>query len=246
MKNTRIKSYISIVSVTVAAVVLFAIPSSSVAESNSVTPVAVVQDGRAASIDQSADQTADKPDAPDYTVNAKADGRSHIKIKWSKVKDADGYTVYRSSDPDKRGEKIYTTEKASKKSYKDKEASIDESYWYTVSAWKNTDGEKLTVATIKSDKVKNSLKYKSTFTVKTYAYSGGGTTASGKKAQVGRVAVDPRVIELGTWLYVEDYGLCQAADTGGAIKGNKVDLYMDSESECYEWGVRHKDVYILE
>jgi 3D (Asp-Asp-Asp) domain-containing protein len=182
---------------------------------------------------------------PEYKATAKADGKSHIKVKWPKVKGADGYTVYRSTKKDKLGKKIYTSKKASKRSYKDKSPVINKKYWYTVKAWEKADGKKVTLAVIKSKKVKNALKYSSSFQVKTYAYSGGGTTASGKKAQVGRVAVDPRVIELGTWLYIEDYGLCQAADTGGAIKGNKIDLYMDSESECYEWGIRHKKVYIL-
>ncbi|MDR1043156.1 MAG: hypothetical protein LBL54_04550 [Clostridiales Family XIII bacterium] len=241
MEKKRIKSYISIISVIVAAAVLFAIPTVAVAESDVVvvgTPI--LPDA------QPAPEQPPAADVPDYTAKARADGRSHVKVNWSKVKDADGYTVYRSSKPDKRGKKVYSTDNASKKSCKDKSAAIDGTYWYTVRAWKKVDGKKMVIAAIKSGKVKNSLKYKDLFTVKTYAYSGGGTTASGKKAQVGRVAVDPRVIELGTWLYIEGYGLCQAADTGGAIKGNKVDLYMDSESECNAWGVRHKNVYILE
>jgi 3D (Asp-Asp-Asp) domain-containing protein len=242
MKNSRRKSYIPVISVIAAAALLFAIPSASVAESDVVgTPI--LQDAQDL---QPSPESQQKIEAPDYTAEAKADGRSHIKIKWSKVDDADGYTVYRSSKPDKRGKKVYSTEKASKKSCEDKKASVGETYWYTVRAWKYVGGEKMVIAAIKSGKVKNSLKYKDLFTAKTYAYSGGGTTASGMKAQVGRVAVDPRVIKLGTWLYVDGYGLCQAADTGGAIKGNKVDLYMDSESECYAWGIRHKDVYILE
>jgi 3D (Asp-Asp-Asp) domain-containing protein len=240
MEKKSIKSYIPIISVIVAVAVLFAIPAAAVAESDVAASAPVVKSMQTTHKNTSATKTSN------YTAKAKADGKSHIKITWTKVKDADGYTVYRSSKPDKRGKEVYSTAKASKKSCKDKSASIDKTYWYTVRAWKKVDGKKLVIATIKSGKVKNSLKYKDSFTVKTYAYSGGGTTASGKKAQVGRVAVDPRVIELGTWLYVEDYGLCQAADTGGAIKGNKVDLYMNSESECYAWGVRHKDVYILE
>jgi 3D (Asp-Asp-Asp) domain-containing protein len=86
---------------------------------------------------------------------------------------------------------------------------------------------------------------KESFTVKAYAYSGGGTTASGRRARVGLIAVDPRVIPLGTILYIEGYGVCIAADTGGAIKGRTVDLYMDTERECRSWGKRNVMCYIL-
>ena len=77
------------------------------------------------------------------------------------------------------------------------------------------------------------------------AYSGGGITASGLAARVGRVAVDPRVIPLGTKLYISGYGYCVAADTGGAIKGNRVDLYFNSESQCRQFGRRQVTVYVL-
>lgn len=77
------------------------------------------------------------------------------------------------------------------------------------------------------------------------AYSGGGTTASGLAARVGRVAVDPRIIPLGTKLYISGYGHCVAADTGGAIKGNRVDLYFNSESQCIQFGRRQVTVYVL-
>lgn len=77
------------------------------------------------------------------------------------------------------------------------------------------------------------------------AYSGGGTTASGLAARVGRVAVDPRVIPLGTKLYISGYGYCVAADTGGAIKGNRVDLYFNTESECIQFGRRQVTVQVL-
>jgi 3D (Asp-Asp-Asp) domain-containing protein len=246
MKKMRKRTYISVISVTVAAIAMFAVPSASVAESDTVPNNQPPSSQETQASPVKSDVSKTKAKAPDYKAKAKADGKSHIKISWSKVKDADGYTVYRSDKKDKLGKKIHTVKNASKKSYKDKKAAVNKKYWYTVKAWKKVDGKKLTIAVIKAKKVKNSLKYSSLLKVKTYAYSGGGTTASGKKAQVGRVAVDPRVIELGTWLYIEDYGLCQAADTGGAIKGNKIDLYMNSESECYEWGIRHKKVYILE
>ncbi len=74
---------------------------------------------------------------------------------------------------------------------------------------------------------------------------GYGITASGMKAQYGVVAVDRNVIPLGTKLYIEGYGYAVAGDTGGAIKGNKVDLYFDSYSECIRYGVKDVTVYVL-
>lgn len=79
-----------------------------------------------------------------------------------------------------------------------------------------------------------------------------GLTASGTKARVGAVAVDPRVIPLGTKLYVEsldstkDYGFCVAEDTGGAIKGNKIDLFFNTAGEVKQFGRRKVKVYILD
>ncbi len=86
-----------------------------------------------------------------------------------------------------------------------------------------------------------------------YSYSGGGLTATGKACAVGRVAVDPRIIPLGTRLYIEawdgsswTYGYAVAEDTGGAIKGHKIDLYRNTESECINFGVRKARVYVLD
>ena len=81
---------------------------------------------------------------------------------------------------------------------------------------------------------------------------GYGITASGARAKRGTVAVDPRVIPLGTKLYIKsltpgvpDYGFAIAQDTGGAIKGNKIDLFMDTVWECLQFGRRPVMVYIL-
>lgn len=73
----------------------------------------------------------------------------------------------------------------------------------------------------------------------------GSLTKSGTLSRVGAIAVDPSVIPLGTELYVEGYGYCVAEDTGGLIKGNRIDIYLDSEAECVNWGVRDVTVYIL-
>ncbi len=61
----------------------------------------------------------------------------------------------------------------------------------------------------------------------------------------GIVAVDPNVIPMGTRLYVEGYGEAIAADQGGAIKGNRIDLYFDSRQEALNWGMRTVKVTIL-
>ena len=74
---------------------------------------------------------------------------------------------------------------------------------------------------------------------------GYGITASGIPADEGVVSVDPRVIPLGTKLYVEGYGLAIAADTGGAIKGNKIDLFYHDENFARKFGRQTRNVYIL-
>lgn len=80
----------------------------------------------------------------------------------------------------------------------------------------------------------------------------GPITATGKSLKSGMVAVDPRVIPLGTKLYIEApdgswvYGYSVAEDTGGAIKGNKVDLFFPSSYSVRQFGRRTANVYILE
>ena len=70
-----------------------------------------------------------------------------------------------------------------------------------------------------------------------------GQTASGMKPQVGVIAVDPKVIPLGTKLYVEGYGNAIAGDTGGVIKGKRLDLFMNTNEECYAWGRKKVKVW---
>jgi len=72
------------------------------------------------------------------------------------------------------------------------------------------------------------------------------TTATGLKAQRGICAVDPSFIPLGTRLYVEGYGYALAADTGSAIKGNRIDLCFDTLEEALSYGMKKVKVEILE
>ena len=73
-----------------------------------------------------------------------------------------------------------------------------------------------------------------------------GITKSGTQVSRGTAAVDPDRIPLGTKLYVEGYGHAVALDIGGAIIDNRIDLYMDSREECFEFGRREVKVWIIE
>lgn len=61
----------------------------------------------------------------------------------------------------------------------------------------------------------------------------------------GIIATDPKVIPMGTRLYVEGYGFGIAADQGNAIKGNRIDLFFDTREEALNWGMRTVKVTIL-
>lgn len=95
--------------------------------------------------------------------------------------------------------------------------------------------------------------YKRVISGSSTAYTGGGTTASGRPAKVGHVAVDPNVIPYGTPLYIVAtdgtvYGYAIAADTGGFVHNGTntvVDVYFDSNGECTNWGRRNVNVYVL-
>ncbi|MCL4418121.1 MAG: 3D domain-containing protein [Actinobacteria bacterium] len=76
--------------------------------------------------------------------------------------------------------------------------------------------------------------------------NGDGVTATGLRARKGIVAVDPRLIPLGTKLYIEGYGQALAADTGGWIKGDRIDLCFDTLEEAYRYGRRKIYIYLVE
>ena len=79
----------------------------------------------------------------------------------------------------------------------------------------------------------------------------GNYTSTGTLARVGAIAVDPRVIPYGTRMFIVSndgqyvYGLATAEDCGGAIKGDRVDLYFDTQSECFTFGRRYCTIYFL-
>lgn len=73
----------------------------------------------------------------------------------------------------------------------------------------------------------------------------GNRTALGKRVGYGIVAVDPRIIPLGSRLYIEGYGHAIAGDTGSAIRGRRIDLGFDSDREAHRIGRREVRVMIL-
>ena len=83
-----------------------------------------------------------------------------------------------------------------------------------------------------------------------YTAKAGSLTASGLAVErnpdgISTVSVDPTVIPFGTYLYIDGYGYALAADKGSAIKGNEVDVYFTSSSECNNWGRQEVKVTIL-
>lgn len=76
--------------------------------------------------------------------------------------------------------------------------------------------------------------------------NGNGITAIGLRARKGIVAVDPKIIPLGTRLYIPGYGEALAADTGGWIKGGRIDLCFETLQECFWYGRRKIKIYLVE
>lgn len=103
-------------------------------------------------------------------------------------------------------------------------------------------------------KAKKPTKYLKTFTVTATAYSptvaetdsNPWVTASGLRSSFGIIAVDPKVIPMGTLVYVDGYGYAVAGDTGGLIKGDKIDVFFYSTRDAAKWGVKKVKIYILE
>lgn len=77
-------------------------------------------------------------------------------------------------------------------------------------------------------------------------YTPGVTTRSGRPAKKGSIAVDPKLIALNTELYVPGYGWGRASDTGGAIKGHRIDIFLTSKKMASDYGRQELDVYIIQ
>ena len=83
--------------------------------------------------------------------------------------------------------------------------------------------------------------------VKATFYAGDPITSTGIKPRWGIIAVDPSVIPYGSRVYIPKFKkIFIAEDTGGAIVGNRIDIYVSSEKEARQLGVQYLDVYIIE
>ncbi|MBS6507495.1 MAG: SH3 domain-containing protein [Paraclostridium bifermentans] len=83
-------------------------------------------------------------------------------------------------------------------------------------------------------------------TVNASAYAGHSITATGTTPKWGTIAVDPSIIPYGTKVYIPKFDMVfTAEDCGGAIKGNKIDIFMNSESECTTFGRQNIEIQIL-
>ena len=93
--------------------------------------------------------------------------------------------------------------------------------------------------------------YKDVLYCQATAYTGGGLTATGSVPTynprgLSTISVDPSVIPLGALVYVDGYGKAIASDTGGAIQGNIIDVYVNSNSDAISWGRQYNvPVYIV-
>ena len=94
--------------------------------------------------------------------------------------------------------------------------------------------------------IKSSKTMYKKMTVSATAYSGDGITSTMTKPKWGVIAVDPRVIPYGSTVYIPYFDkYFTAEDCGGAIKGNRIDIYMNSESKCRRWGRRTINIEII-
>lgn len=91
--------------------------------------------------------------------------------------------------------------------------------------------------------------YKQMMSMQATAYApnvgGTGFTYSGNYAGKGHAAVDPAVIPIGSILFVEGYGYCIADDIGRSVKGNIIDVGVDTIEQAYNWGSKQVKVYLV-
>lgn len=115
---------------------------------------------------------------------------------------------------------------------------------------KNTNNSSTTDSNTTTTNENINQGYISNFIMESTAYTGDTITATGTvpvrdAGGISTIAVDPSIIPLGSLLYVDGYGYAIAADTGGVIQGNIIDLYLNSYEECMNWGRQNVSVYLI-
>ena len=145
---------------------------------------------------------------------------------------------------------------------KGRDGKIEKTYLVTYTDGKETDRDLIDTETLKKKKDKiisygtkiafgkpEELKYVKKYDkvrAVSYYFSGNPRGSYGLPCEFGTVAVDPKLIPLGSLLYIEGYGYAIANDVGSAIKGKTVDLYMEKYEQCLIWGARWTTVYVIE
>ena len=139
---------------------------------------------------------------------------------------------------------------------------LEKTYLVTYTDGEETDRELVETETLKKKKDKiisygtkiafgkpEGLKYVKKYDkvrAVSYYFSGNPRGSYGLPCEFGTVAVDPKLIPLGSLLYIEGYGYAIANDVGSAIKGKTVDLYMEKYEQCLLWGARWTTVYVID
>ena len=77
-------------------------------------------------------------------------------------------------------------------------------------------------------------------------YTGGVSTATGTRPSTQELAVDPGVIPLGSRVFIPGIGVRTAEDTGGGIRGARVDIWQPSYGQCVQFGAQRVAVFLLQ
>ena len=117
--------------------------------------------------------------------------------------------------------------------------SINDTVGYVYSKYITNGNEAIETSNIDTSKTVS-------LDVKATAYAGDTITSTGTVPTEGTtIAVDPSVIPYGSKVYIPEFDkVFTAEDCGSAIKGNRIDIFMDSEAKCNEWGVKNITIYV--
>lgn len=230
-------------------------------EEDIVTPdvSAAVTDGMSVNIDRISTKEITEAVSVDFETKRVSDSSLQKGVTKVSQKGEKGEKSVKYSVTVKNGEEI-SREYISEEIVKNPIDEIIKVGTKKVSAKKTSNTAKSTASSATAKNNEKGFSYSRKITARATAYDsslsengGNSKTAYGMTPKYGVVAVDPRVIPLGTRLYIESsdggkswvYGYCIAGDTGGAINGNKVDLCFESKAECRSFGVRTATVYVL-